>query len=147
MRNYSVSEVNCLTIPLEMSLKPKYPYYTIRLSLFILFTAAIMKRHSEHTKHIFKYLASESKEHCKYGECCSSQHSCLCCFSFRLPIFHQKGYSINSPPQVIHLLTFYASCVPKDSACLEGLFPNLSALLFQDLIQYRFTPTTSACQA
>lgn len=75
----------------------------------------IMKRHSEHTKHIFKYLASESNKHCKYGECYSSQHSCL--------FFFQGSYF--SPEKLLyefssrgHLLTFFVSCIPKDSPVL-----------------------------
>lgn len=114
VRNYSVFEINCLTNPLETSLKPKCPYYTTRLSLFILFTAAIMKRHSEHTKHIFKYLASESNKPCKYAEC--SQHSSLF-------FFFQASYF--SPEKLVYelsftgnLLTFYSTCVPKDSPLL-----------------------------
>lgn len=132
MRNYSVSEINCLTITLETSLKPKCPYYTVRTWFFNQFTAAIMKRHCENTKHILKYLASESNKPCTYGECCSSQHSCLF-FFFQVSYFLREKllYELSSTG---HYWPFFLLLFPKTLHCLSwSVGPNTwSMLLFQD---------------
>lgn len=68
-------------------------------------------------------------------------------FSFRFPIFYEKSYSMNYPPQVIIDLFFYFCSQKLSTACLEVLVPTLGPCYRFKTLQHGFTsPTTRACQ-